>query len=159
MCSKFALTASDADVERWLQEEADFQSAASGYPVTTFRPYVTSGPLIRIVPELSSLLQNTADLTAQIASLRQTIASLETHAAQADAASARVTQAEAARAEMEQALRMEAARAEEAAAQAAFFRGELERAISSRSWKITRPIRDLNAWWRTLSGKSKSDES
>ena len=158
LCSKFALTASDADVERWLQEEADFQSAASGYPVATFSPYVTSGPLIRIVPKLSSLLQNAADLTAEVASLRQTIASLEARAAQADAASARVTQAEAARAEIEQARRMEAARAEEAAAQAAFFRGELEQAISSRSWKITRPIRDLNAWWRTLFGKSKSDE-
>jgi len=61
---------------------------------------------------------------------------------------------------------MEAARAAEAEAQAAHFRGELDKALASRSWKITRPLRDVNAWlqhqtrlWRTVFGKLKFDES
>src|SRR5271157_5201180 len=156
LCSRFGLTVSDADVERWLQEEADFQSAASGYPVPAFSPYRTSGDLIPIIPELSSLLKNTADLNAQIASLRQAVESIEARAAQAEAACA----------EVEQARRMEAAHAAEAEAQAAHFRGELDKALASRSWKITRPLRDFNAWWqhqtsfwRTLFGTLKSDES
>ena len=79
---------------------------------------------------------------------------------------ARAAEAEAACAEVEQACRMEAAHAAEAEAQAAHFRGELDKALASRSWKITRPLRDVSAWrrhqtrfWRTVFGKLKFDES
>ncbi|HME33490.1 MAG TPA: hypothetical protein VKG65_12105 [Terriglobales bacterium] len=79
---------------------------------------------------------------------------------------ARAAQAEAACAEIEQARRMEAARAVEAEAQAAHFRAELDKALASRSWRITRPLRDFNAWRqhqtssrRTLVGTLKSDPS
>ncbi len=136
--SRFGLVVCAADVEHWLQEEADFQSAVSGYPAAAFSPYLTSGALIPIVPELSSLQKSTADLQAEVASLHQAVESLE----------ARAAQAEAARAEMEQACSREAARAAEAEARAVHFKVELDKALTSRSWKITRPLRGVNSWWQ-----------
>ncbi len=153
LCGKFGLSVSDADVEHWLQQEADFQSAATGYPAAAFSPYLTSGALIPIVPELCSLQKSTADLQDQVASLRQAVESLE----------ARAAQTEGARAEIAQACGMEAARAAKAEARATHFRGELDKALTSRSWKITRPLRGFNSWrqhrprlWQALWGTFKA---
>ena len=77
LCDSFGLAVSESDIEAWLEQEAEFQSAVTGLrcePLTTERTFLGLRPF---VSEISSLKEEISSLKEEISRLKQDISSLK----------------------------------------------------------------------------------
>ncbi len=120
LCGSFHLAVSEADLETWLGQEAEFQKLVVGYPcepLTTGRTFRGMRPF---VSEISSLKQT-------VSSLQQTVAELEV-----DVANLREREAELERLKVHaNLLNVELAKRT----------GQLNGILQSRAWRLTAPLR------------------
>jgi GT2 family glycosyltransferase/SAM-dependent methyltransferase len=124
LCASFDLAVSEADLEAWLGQEADFQKLVTGYPcepLTTGRTFRGMRPF---VGEISSLKQT-------VSSLQQTVAAREV-----DVANLRAMLGE-----RETELDQLKARASSSSAELAKRTEQLNSVLQSRAWRLTAPLR------------------
>ena len=74
LCEKFGLTVSESDLQVWLQQEAGFQTMATGRPHYGLTTDKTSSGMRSIVSEIASLKEAVAARDGQITGLSQTVA-------------------------------------------------------------------------------------
>src|ERR1019366_483736 len=77
LCASFDLAVSEADLEAWLGQEADFQKLVTGYPCEPLTTGGRSRGMRPFLSEISSLKQTVAELEVDVANLREREAELE----------------------------------------------------------------------------------
>src|ERR1022692_4168771 len=124
LCASFDLAVSEADLEAWLGQEADFQKLVTGYPCEPLTTGRTSRGMRPFVSEISSLKET-------VSSLQQTVATREV-----DVANLRTTLGER-EAELDQVK----ARASLLSVELAQHIEQLNSILQSRAWRLTAPLR------------------
>ena len=131
LCGSFHLAVSEADLEIWLRQEAEFQKLVVGYPcepLTTGRTFRGMRPFIS---EISSLKQTLGQRDEQVSILKQAVA-----ARQVDVANLRTTLGER-DAELDQVK----ARSSLLSVELAQRTQQLNSVLQSRAWRLTAPLR------------------
>ena len=117
LCASFDLAVSEADLEAWLGQEADFQKLVTGYPCEPLTTGRTSRGMRPFLSEISSLKQTVADRELDVANLR---AMLGERVAELDQLKPRASL-----------LSVELAKRTE----------QLNSVLQSRAWRLTAPLR------------------
>ena len=138
LCGSFDLAVSEADLEAWLGQEAEFQKLVIGYPcepLTTGRTFRGMRPF---VSEISSLKQTISSLQQTVSSLEQTVSSLQQTVAarEVDVANLRTMVGER-EAELDQVK----ARSRLLSVELAKRIEQLNSVLQSRAWRLTAPLR------------------
>lgn len=138
LCSSFDLAVSEADLETWLGQEADFQKLVTGYPcepLTTGRTFRGMRSFVseitRLKGEISSLEQTLGQRDEQVSSLQQTVAAREV-----DVANLRSTLGE-----RDAELGQVKARSSLLSVELAQRTEQLNSVLQSRAWRLTAPLR------------------
>src|ERR1019366_2812985 len=124
LCGSFDLAVSEADLETWLGQGADFQKLVTGYPCEPLSTGRTFRGMRPFVGEISSLKQT-------VSSLQQTVAAREV-----DVANLRAMLGE-----RETELDQLKARASSSSAELAKRTEQLNSVLQSRAWRLTAPLR------------------
>ncbi len=139
LCTRSGLTVTFQQVKRWLKLEAEFQSVVLGFPIAAIDP--RPAVLLRLADEYEGQKQLAAGRQAEILRLDRVLQSSQTIIEQGSRQSNALQQA------LDH-LGRERAQLEEdhtkVKSSEQFWRAELEKALTSRSWKLTKPVRAVN---------------
>ena len=145
LCGSFHLAVSEADLETWLGQEAEFQKLVVGYPcepLTTGRTFRGMRPFIS---EISSLKQTVSSLEQTVSSLEQTVSNLQQTVAarEVDVANLRTMLSE-----RESSLGQAVGERDQVNARNSLLSVELAQRteqlnsiLQSRAWRLTAPLR------------------
>ncbi len=152
LCEKFGLTVSESDLQVWLQQEAGFQTMATGRPHYGLTTDKTSSGMRSIVSEIASLKEAVAARDGQITGLSQTVAARDEQIISFTQTVAARDEQVAAQEEQIAGLDKEVARRSEQIDQNYARITVLEHGLlaahtklSSFSWRVTKPLRSLSS--------------
>lgn len=142
LCQEFKFSVSESSLHAWLQQEADFQTAATGRLHSVIPTDKTSSGMLSMVTEIASLQQAVATQDGQLAARQEQIDTLTRGVTARDQQIAMLQHEVTAR------DRQIVREAEQAQARIAALKARLSSAntkLGSLSWKITKPLRSLSS--------------